>query len=439
MSLATPPKVRKLQETLHAKAKSAPNYRFYLLYDKMYGSNVLAHAYACCRANGGACGVDGVDFDGIEACGVERWLGELTEDLRKKTYRPQPVRRVYIPKPNGQRRPLGIPTVRDRVVQMAMVLVLGPIFENDLLPEQYAYRPNRSARDAVIRVVRLLEFGYREVVDADLSGYFDSIPHAELMKSVTRRISDRHVLRLIKMWLQLPVEETDQRGRRRRTCRNRDEGRGTPQGAPISPLLANLYMRRFLLGWRQLGFEKRLKAYVVNYADDFVICCRGTAEAAATVMRDMMQKLKLTVNESKTSVRRVPNETFNFLGYTFGRCYSPRTGNAYIGAYPSRNALRRVRRTIHEMTERRRSRLSIEDMVPPLNRLLVGWANYYSLGLGPIDRSYRAIDAHMRRRFRQWLRRKYLLQGSGASRWPDKYLYGELGLVQLQGRPLRYS
>jgi len=277
MSLSTPVRVQKLQAALHARAKQSPAYRFYSLYDKVYRPDVLACAYAQCKANGGVPGVDGQDFADIEKYGLGQWLGELAKELSSRTYQPQAVRRVYIPKPDkpDQQRPLGIPTIRDRVVQTAAVLVLAPIFEADLQPEQYAYRPERSALDAVRHVHALLNRGFTQVVDADLSGYFDSIPHAELMKCLARRIVDGHLLHLVKMWLVMPVEETDERGHKHRTTRNKDEGRGTPQGAPISPLLSNLYMRRFVLGFKALGHAGRLRAQIVNYAADCAPRRRG--------------------------------------------------------------------------------------------------------------------------------------------------------------------
>jgi group II intron reverse transcriptase/maturase len=268
ISLATPESIQKLQTALHDKAKKSPDFRFYSLYDKVYRKDVLTYAYACCKANGGVAGVDNQTFEDIEAYGAERWLHELMQELKDRTYQPLPVRRVYIPKPgSSKQRPLGIPAIRERVVMMAAVLVLDPIFEADLQPEQYAYRRNRSALDAVRRVHKLIDTGHVEIVDADLAGYFDALPHAELLKSVARRVVDGAMLHLIKMWLTAPVKEPDARGGKHRNTRTRDEGRGSPQGSPISPLLSNIYMRRFVLGWKKLGHEKRLGAYIVNYAD----------------------------------------------------------------------------------------------------------------------------------------------------------------------------
>ncbi len=432
MNLATPETIQKLQTALHTKAKESPGYRFYALYDKVYRKDILGHAYECCRANGGAAGVDGQRFEDIESYGETKWLGELAEELRDKRYHPQAVRRVYIPKPNGSKRPLGIPTIRDRVVQMATVLVLGPIFEADLQPEQYAYRRDRNALDAVKEVHALLNTGHTEVVDADVSGYFDNIPHAELMKSVARRVSDRYMLHVIKMWLEAPVEEEDDRGRKQRTTRNRDESRGIPQGAPISPLLSNLYMRRFVLGWKQLGHAGRLDARIVNYADDFVICCRGTAREARQAMEGMMNRLKLTINEAKTHVCKVPDESFDFLGYTIGRCWSAKTGRGYIGTRPSQKRIARICQAIREETRRRWLPTDVEERVGKLNRMMVGWANYFCLG--PVCKAYRAIDRQARFRLRQWLRSKHKIQGAGTERFSDEYLYDTLGLVRLELR-----
>lgn len=429
MSLPTLESVQKLQTALHAKAKGEPRFRFYALYDKVYRQDVLWAAWRRCRANGGAPGVDGQSFEHIEAYGVEKWLEELAEELGKKTYQPQAVRRVYIPKPDGKQRPLGIPTIRDRVVQTAVLLVLEPIFEADLQPEQYAYRAERSALDAVREVHGLLNSGYREVVDADLSGYFDSIPRAELMQCIARRVSDKAVLHLVKMWLVSPVEERNARGHVVRTTRNKDEGRGTPQGAPISPLLSNLYMRRFVLGWKTLGHAERFQARIVNYADDFVICCRGTAAQAQAAMRNMMERLKLTVNEAKTKLRRVPDETFDFLGYTFGRCYSPQTGRAYLGTRPSKKTVRKLCESLRVQTSRRFLLLDTEQIVVRLNRQLRGWANYFCLG--PVSKAYRAIDSYATHRLRRWLCEKHKVPGEGTSRFPDEYLYQELGLIRL--------
>jgi RNA-directed DNA polymerase len=438
VSLLPPEKVEKLQAALHTKAKGSPDYRFYALYDKVYRGDVLAVAYMRCRENDGTAGVDGQTFEDIETYGLYRWLGELAEELRKETYRPQPVRRVFIPKPDGKQRPLGIPCIKDRVVQMAAVLVLEPIFEADLEPEQHAYRPGRSALEAVRQIERHLRTGHTEVVDADLSGYFDSIPHPELMRSLSRRISDGRMLRLIKMWLEAPVEETDKKGNRHRTTRNKDQGMGTPQGAPISPMLSNIYMRRFVKGWKTGGHERRLDAHIVNYADDFVIGCRGTAEEAMSVMRGMMSKLKLTVNETKTRLCRLPEDAFDFLGYTLGRNYDRRTGESYLGPRPSRKKISRLCLEISELTTRRTTLLAVDEQTGRINHKLRGWSNYFRIGT--VSGAYRVVDSHVRYRVRRWLCAKFKVRGQGKTRFPDQHLHRKLGLHQLvrtQPQPVR--
>ena len=269
-------KVRRLQTVLHAKAKEEPDRRFHALIDKVWREDFLAEAWRRVRRNGGSSGVDGETFADIELYGVARWLGELARELKDGTYTPKPVLQVLIPKKQpGKLRPLGIPCIRDRVAQTSALLVLEPIFEADLQPEQYAYRPERSAHDAVQRVHSLLNRRHNEVVDCDLSNYFGEIPHAELLKSFARRISDGRMLKLIKAWLEMPVEEDDGEGGKRRTNRARKERKGIPQGAPISPLASNLYMRRFILGWKTLGFARRFRSEIVNYADDLCVLGKG--------------------------------------------------------------------------------------------------------------------------------------------------------------------
>ena len=429
-SLTGSEKVRRLQTALHAKAKEEPGRRFHALIDKVWREDFLAEAWRRVRRNGGAAGVDGKTFADIESYGVGRWLGELARELKDGTYVPKPVRQVLIPKKQpGKFRPLGIPCIRDRVAQTSALLVLEPIYEADLQPEQYAYRRERSAHDAVKRVHSLLNTGRNEVVDCDLSNYFGEIPHAELLRSLARRISDGRMLGLIKAWLEMPVEEDDGKGGKRRTNRARKERKGTPQGAPISPLTSNLYMRRFILGWKVLGHARRYRSEIVNYADD--LCVLGKAPAAemlATVER-LMAGLKLPVNERKTRCLRCPDEAFEFLGYRIGRIHRPTGEGSYIGTRPSKASVQSISRRISEMTARRYGQQSSEVMVERLNRTMVGWANYFSLGhVGP---AYRAISRHAVRRLRRWLGRKHQTSAGNHVRIPITRLQQHYGLVRL--------
>ena len=429
-SLTGSQRVRRLQTVLHVKAKEEPERRFHALCDKVWRQDFLWEAWRLARRNGGQPGVDGESFRDIEAYGVERWLGELSRDLREGTYAAKPVRQVLIPKKQpGKFRPLGIPTVRDRVAQTSAMLVLGPIFEADLEPEQYGYRPERSALDAVRRIHRLLNRGHNEVVDGDLTTYFGEIPHAELMKSVARRVSDGRLLGLIKAWLTMPVEEDDGKGGKRRTNRARRERKGVPQGSPASPTLSNIYMRRFILGWKKLGFARRFCAEIVSYADDFCVLGKVPAAEMLPAVTWLMERLKLTVNDQKTLCLRCPDEAMEFLGYRFGWNYRPSLGQAYIGNRPSKASVQSICRRISELTDRRNLLKEPAHVVDTLNRKISGWAQYFCLG--QVTPAYAAIDAHATKRLRQWLCRKHKVRGGKFVRFPNKRLWDDYGLTRL--------
>ena len=433
MSLPTLETVQKLQAALHAKAKGEPKFRFYALYDKICREDILRHAFRLARSNAGAPGVDGMTFAAIEASGAERWLADLREELLLKTYRPDPVRRVMIPKPNGgAERPLGIPTIRDRVVQAAAKLVLEPIFEAEFEDNAYGYRPARGAVDAVKEVHRLICRGYTDVVDADLSRYFDSIPHDALLKSVARRIVDRHVLRLIKLWLKAPIEERDDDGTRR-ISGGKSNTRGTPQGGVASPLLANIYMNRFLKHWRLTARGEAFQAHVIAYADDFVILSRGCAAEALAWTKAVMTRLGLAISEDKTSLKNARQERFDFLGYSLGPHRYKANGKWYLSASPSKKSMLRFKTKVRELLVPGNHE-PWPEVRDSLNRLLLGWSHYFCYGTR--RSAFRSIDHYVYERTRDFLARRHKVAGRGTRRFSCNIVYGECGLLRLECLPL---
>jgi RNA-directed DNA polymerase len=424
MSLTTPRNVQALQRKLYLKAKREPEYRFYALYDKVCRPDILAHAYALVKANAGAPGVDGVRFEDIETYGEERFLAELRQELQEKRYRPEAVLRVMIPKPNGGERPLGIPTVKDRVVQAAAKLILEAIFEADFTDNAYGYRPGRSAIDAVRTVHRTLKAGYVQVVDADLSKYFDTIPHAELMRSVARRVCDGAMLHLVKMWLEAPIQEDNDKGK---PTRRSHGSRGTPQGGVLSPLLANIYMRRFLKAWEVRGNDRRFGSRIVNYADDFVILRRRQAADALAEAQQILTRIGLTLNTTKTRICNAREESFNFLGYSFGTQYRFGSGQPYLAAYPSAKSVDRMKETLQRMVGHHMPWQSEENLIGDLNRRLRGWMNYFSYGT--LWKTYHRLERYLQQRVRGWLVHKHRVGSRGECRYPADYIYGTLGLV----------
>src|SRR5436190_8838031 len=426
MSLTTPDKIRSLQRKLYCKAKAEPTFRFYLLYDKICREDILVHAYRLTRVNAGAPGVDGTTFAQIEEQGVEAWLAGLRAELVSKTYRPDPVRRVMIPKANGGERPLGIPTIRDRVIQTAAKIVIEPIFEADFEDNAYGYRPARGAVDAVKEVHRHLCRGYADVVDADLSQYFDTIPHSELIKSVARRVVDRNVLHLIKMWLRAPIEERDA-DETRRMSGGKGNTRGTPQGGVVSPLLANIYMNRFLKHWRSTGCGDTFHAHVVSYADDFVILSRGRAAEALAWTKAVMTRLGLTINEAKTSLKDARKERFDFLGYSFGPHRFKMNGRWYLSASPSKKSVQRFKRSIASVLVP----ANIDpwpEVCDQLNTSMRGWSNYFCYGTRWA--TFRTVDRYIYERVRDFLARRHRVAGRGTKRFSYANVYS-MGLMRL--------
>jgi RNA-directed DNA polymerase len=349
--LTTPEGIRTLQRKLYRKAKQEKAYRFYALYDKVYRADILSHAYSLVWANKGSAGIDGVTFEAIERGeGITAFLAELEEALKSKTYRPDPVKRVMIPKANGDQRPLGIPTIRDRVAQMAIKLVIEPIFEADFCDSSYGFRPRKSAHDAIDDVSLAMYRGYTEVIDADLSKYFDTIPHANLLAVVAERISDGEILRIIKLWLKAPVMEEDKDGKKRNLGGGKENRQGTPQGGVISPILANLYLHLLDRIWERHQLEKKLGARIVRYADDIVVLCRCGTERPMQMLRGILARLELTLNEAKTKTVNAYEGSYNFLGYTIRMERSNRTGKYYPQVQPSKKSLQSIKDRVTALT-----------------------------------------------------------------------------------------
>jgi len=429
VSLTTPTKLEEFQQKLYAKAKAEPGFRFYQLYDKLYRWDVLMEALSRAKANRGAAGVDGQTFEQVEQYGEEQWLKELQRELQEKKYRPQPVRRVLIPKPGGGQRPLGIPTIKDRVAQTAAKLILEPIFEADLSEAAYGYRPERSGIQAVKAVHQELRRGRTEVVDADLSKYFDTIPHAELMKSVARRVADKAVLHLLKMWLKVPVEQRDEQGRPRYSGGKRSK-QGTPQGGVISPLLANIYINLLLKAFAGSELMKRSGARIVNYADDFVVLCKKGATQVLGQVRDWVEGMKLKLNEEKTSIRDARKEHFRFLGYEYGPTVNRKTGEQYLGARPSKKAMSKARERVSQILQRGRVE-RWEQLRDELNQFLRGWAGYFAYGTS--QPSFSTLDEHVMQRVRNLLRRRYKLSPT-TKRFGYHEVHRGLGVVELKSQ-----
>jgi RNA-directed DNA polymerase len=430
--LTTPEAVRTLQRKLYTKAKQEPAYRFYALYDKVWRADILMHAYCLVRANKGSSGVDGMNFEDIEQkTGIDTFLLELAQDLKNKTYTPSPVRRVMIPKADGSQRPLGIPTIRDRVAQMAVKLVIEPIFEADFCPNSYGFRPKKSAHGAVDEIAAALHQGYTQVIDADLSKYFDSIPHAKLLAVVAERIVDGAILHIIKLWLKAPVIGEDKDGTRKNVGGGKANSKGTPQGGVISPLLSNCYLHLLDRIWERHQLHQKLEAHIVRYADDFVVLCAGKVDAPLNAVRQILGRLDLTLNETKTRIVDARQESFNFLGFAIRVSKGWKSGKSYTHVCPAPKSLVKIRDRITQLTARERTLIPLGDIVGSVNASLRGWANYFhyrnsSSALGKVK-----VHAEERLRIHLMNRHKVKDRRIGLGRFPSQQLYMKYGLYKV--------
>lgn len=428
--LTTPESIRTLQRKLYCKAKQEPACRFHALYDKVYRADILSHAYNLVRANKGSAGIDGVTFEQIEAGGgAAAFVAELGEALSGKTYKPAPVKRVMIPKDKGGYRPLGIPTIRDRVAQMAAKVVIEPIFEADFCETSYGFRPKKSAHDAVDDVAHTLNKGYSEVIDADLSKYFDTIPHAKLMSMVAERISDGSMLQLIQMWLKAPVMEEDENGTKRHIGGGKGSRKGTPQGGVISPLLANLYLHLVDRIWKRRQLQQKLGARIVRYADDVVILCRSGTKRPMAVLQDILARMDLHLNEEKTRVLDARQEMFSFLGFEIGIWRTRGTGKCYAHVQPSKKSLQTIKGQITRMTARAMTRIPLDHLVGGVNQSVQGWVEYFHFR--NCSKRMLQVRTHLEERLRTHLRKRHKVRNRGYIWFPHRDLYEKYGLYKV--------
>ena len=425
--LETPEKIRELQRKLYQKAKQEKDYRFYLLYDKVYRMDILSLAYRLVKSNKGTGGIDGITFEEIEEMegGQQRYIASIAEELKNKTYKAMPVRRVYIPKTDGSKRPLGIPTVKDRIVQMAVKIVIEPIFEADFQENSYGFRPKRDAHQAIDDVNVHLRYGKTQVIDADISKYFDNIPHGKLLELIASRIVDKNILKLIKMWLKAPVVE-EENGKKK----YKGNDKGTPQGGVISPLLANIYLNVLDTIWKMKKVQERLEARLIRYADDFVVLCKGNTERILGGIRTVLGDLGLTLNEGKTKVVDAEKESFNFLGFTIEVKENPKTGRKFPMIIPSKKALRHITAEIKNLTCRSNLALPKGVVVNKLNGVVRGWVNYFYYG--NCSNNLLRLKGYLEERTRTYLRCKYKKsRACGYKDYPQRYMYKILGLYKI--------
>jgi len=413
-NLTTTNKVQEFQRKLYLKAKAQTNFRFYALYDKIYQMNVLKHSWQKVRSNHGSAGIDELSFEDIEKAGVDEFLKTIQQELKTKEYRPQPAKRVYIPKSDGKQRPLSIPTIKDRVVQMALKIIIEPIFEADFEDNSYGYRPKRSAQQSAEEIRKYLNYGLTNVIDADLEDCFGTIPHRELLDMIARRVVDGKVLHLIKLFLKAGVMEQGE---------VKTDEKGTPQGGVISPLLANIYLDQMDKGWKPLSKYARL----IRYADDLVIITKYNAGKLLSKLQELTAGLKLKLNTNKTRIVNADEESFDFVGFSFRKALNLKKTKKVAYFYPSSKALKTIRAKVRKITNPKRP-IKVEQVVKELNPAIRGWVNYFRTGNS--SKQFDKIRLYVRDKVRKFMMRRRNKSGYGYKKYPDEYLYNKLGLYR---------